>query len=168
MGTAAWPTVWTLPNENSHCYCAWPEPKRRAVPQLGTELPGWWISGNYGDYAMLIGQLGKPECEAECRLLSPTAKIPSIHSFEEDMEVRDMAGAWLVEPRVWLGATKNGESRDTYVWDDGSQWSYTAFAEWGDPQGAASPCLLMYMWEGEWLESHCDDTYTYCLCRHTR
>ena len=54
-----------------------------------------WTVGEVRDPIILPAYTTpRPECEAECRLLSPTAKIPSIHSFEEDMEVRDMAGAW--------------------------------------------------------------------------
>merc|ERR1719367_1206624 len=116
-----------------------------AVPQLGTG----WTSGKYGDYQLLDGSLTKPECDAECGLLS--ASIPSIHSFDENKEVWVMAETSY----VWLGATKTGGSRDTYVWDDGSEWSITNFADWSD-ENEAYHCIWMDE-QSKWWESLCDE-----------
>merc|ERR1712203_745267 len=116
--------VWTLQNESSHCSSAGPEPRGRGSASAWNRVDQWQVRR----VPAAGWRVGEAWCQAECGLLS--ASIPSIHSFEEHKEVVDMAETWF----IWLGATKTGESR-AYAWDDGSQWSYTAFAEWSEDEG---------------------------------
>jgi cysteine-rich repeat protein len=123
-------------------------------------------------YVLEASALGWAEAEAGCQAMN--ARLVSTTSAGEDDFVASLADGSGVGT-VWIGLGDSA-AEGTYVWTDGSPYSYSNWAT-GEPSDAFNPpgdpdpndCVWLQSTPGpdygQWYDDPCDGLYAY-VCEH--
>lgn len=114
--------------------------------------PAGWSEFGGSCYWVLEDWLNWLDAGASCQHLDPLAHLASSGSLQEDGFLEDLVLEQV--GNVWLGGTDAGEE-GSWVWSDGSHFSFT---NWGPGEGQDGPqhnCLAMNTNGDDWNDLAC-------------
>ncbi|XP_072017477.1 C-type lectin mannose-binding isoform-like [Amphiura filiformis] len=118
----------------------------------------------YGEYCYYVNnQVAYTYEQARVNCLNEYATLTSVLSTEEQAFHKELIATYYVE--LWIGLN-DIETGDTWIWEDGSNYSFSAWNP-GEPNGGDTENCTHLFPSGTWNDKPCTATIGY-ICKRPK